>query len=347
MDSEFVGKPPPPAAAMDIEQMPEVPQRGSHHRRAHSDTSFRGIANFDDLLLFDPSDLDISNLHSPAHMSDNTATARHGAPVAVDSASKSADESNVQNSGPRPVAPSLGHLRSLSVDSEFFDGLGWTGVDGIGGDKNGGKSAGEKRVVHHRHSNSMDGSSTVSFEADSSMVIDGIKKAMAPDKLAELALIDPRRAKRILANRQSAARSKERKTRYTNELEKKVQTLQTEATNLSAQVTLLQRDTSGLTAENKELKMRLEAMERQAQLRDALNEALKGELHRLKMETGELTVNGNPYGGLLSQFSALLALHQAGSRPSQQPQLGMPPSTPNQSFNGHPHRNFSDFSKQN
>lgn len=45
---------------------------------------------------------------------------------------------------------------------------------------------------------------------------------------------------RILANRQSAARSKERKIRYTSELERKVQTLQTEATTLSAQVTILQ-----------------------------------------------------------------------------------------------------------
>ena len=45
---------------------------------------------------------------------------------------------------------------------------------------------------------------------------------------------------RILANRVSAARSKERKIKYTGELEKKVQTLQTEATTLSAQLTLLQ-----------------------------------------------------------------------------------------------------------
>lgn len=45
---------------------------------------------------------------------------------------------------------------------------------------------------------------------------------------------------RILANRQSAARSKERKVRYTSELERKVQTLQTEATTLSAQITVLQ-----------------------------------------------------------------------------------------------------------
>lgn len=47
---------------------------------------------------------------------------------------------------------------------------------------------------------------------------------------------------RIWANRQSAARSKERKMRYIAELERKVQTLQTEATSLSAQLTLLQVD---------------------------------------------------------------------------------------------------------
>jgi hypothetical protein len=45
---------------------------------------------------------------------------------------------------------------------------------------------------------------------------------------------------RVLANRQSAARSKERKMRYIVELEQKVQILQTETTTLSAQVTLLQ-----------------------------------------------------------------------------------------------------------
>ena len=45
---------------------------------------------------------------------------------------------------------------------------------------------------------------------------------------------------RILANRQSAARSKERKMRYIAELERKVETLQTEATTLSAQLTMIQ-----------------------------------------------------------------------------------------------------------
>ncbi|GJX66791.1 basic-leucine zipper domain-containing protein [Tanacetum coccineum] len=44
---------------------------------------------------------------------------------------------------------------------------------------------------------------------------------------------------RILANRQSVARSKERKMCYITEQENKVQTLQNEATMLSAQLTLL------------------------------------------------------------------------------------------------------------
>ncbi|KAG0498603.1 hypothetical protein HPP92_003294 [Vanilla planifolia] len=114
-----------------------------------------------------------------------------------------------------------------------------------------------------------------------------LNKIMANEKLAEIAMADPKRAKRILANRQSAARSKERKMRYISELEHKVQTLQTEATTLSAQLTLLQRDSAGLASQNHQLKFRLQAMEQKAQLRDALNEALSTELQRLKLSTGE------------------------------------------------------------
>ncbi|KAL9275195.1 bZIP transcription factor 18-like protein [Drosera capensis] len=139
-----------------------------------------------------------------------------------------------------------------------------------------------------------------SFEGESMGLGDGVvKKAMPPEKLAELAILDPKRAKRILANRQAAARSKERKLRYTTELERRVQTLKTEATSLSAQVTLLQRDTNGLTAENRELKLRLQALEQQAQLRDALHEALREEVTRLRIATGRsppITGNGSSRG---------------------------------------------------
>ncbi|KAH1038052.1 hypothetical protein J1N35_039795 [Gossypium stocksii] len=150
-----------------------------------------------------------------------------------------------------------------------------SGGSGIGEKYNGGGKG------RHRYSNSVDGCSIMeSIEA---------KKAMAPDKLAELWTIDPKRAKRIIANRRSATRSKEKKALYMSELERKVQTLQTEATTLSAHLTLFQRDTTGLTTENAELKLRLQAMEQQAQLCDALNEALKKEVERLKTATGEIT----------------------------------------------------------
>ncbi|KAJ7974068.1 Transcription factor like [Quillaja saponaria] len=328
---------------MDIDQMPDTPQRGSHHRRARSDNTFR-FPNLDDLLMFDPSDFDLSNLPSPTPYIASTPL---GVPMAMESSSKSSNESGGPNSNPRQVGTPLGHLRSLSVDSDFFDGLNLNDADGVGGDKFEGKSAGEKRVGHHRHSLSMDGSS--SFEADSSMGIDGVKKAMGPDKLAELALMDPKRAKRILANRQSAARSKERKIRYTGELERKVQTLQTEATTLSAQVTMLQRDTTGLTQENKELKLRLQAMEQQAQLRDALNEALREEVQCLKIATGQIAgVNGHPFNrGLPPQFSSRPALHQFNSSPTQRAQLQMPmSSSDNQHFNGQPRPTFLDFNRR-
>ncbi|XP_057529294.1 probable transcription factor PosF21 [Amaranthus tricolor] len=159
----------------------------------------------------------------------------------------------------------------------------------------------------HQHSQSMDGSMTIKPE----MLVSGgeeaspadAKKAMSAAKLAELALIDPKRAKRIWANRQSAARSKERKMRYIAELERKVQTLQTEATSLSAQLTLLQRDTNGLTAENNELKLRLQTMEQQVHLQDALNETLKDEIQHFKMLTGQAMSNGGSMMNFPTSFT--------------------------------------------
>ncbi|PRQ27166.1 putative transcription factor bZIP family [Rosa chinensis] len=155
-----------------------------------------------------------------------------------------------------------------------------------------------------------------------------LKKIMESEKLSEIAVSDPKRAKRILANRQSAARSKERKMRYIVELEHKVQTLQTEATTLSAQVTKLQRDSMGLTSENNELKFRLQALEQQAQLKDALNEALTGEVQRLRISAAELGGEGNLSNRMSQQLSInqqmlqlqQLNLYQMQQQPQQQTQ---------------------------
>lgn len=181
-----------------------------------------------------------------------------------------------------PISMASRHCRSISMDS-FMGGLNF------------GEelpklppSPGAKPCYHSR-CGSMDGtSSAFSLEFGNGEFSGAeMKKIMANEKLAEIAMADPKRAKRILANRQSAARSKERKMCYISELEHKVQTLQTEATTLSAQLTLLQRDSTGIATQNSHLKFRLQAMEQQAQLRDALNEALSAEVHRLKLATGE------------------------------------------------------------
>lgn len=273
MDPKFAGKPIQAqfySGQTDLDQMQDTPTRGARHRRAQSETFFRFPSFDDDMLLDDvvsgfSLDVQVPTLMQQANSPDSSSTGP------------------ALSAGPSDDPKPLVHYRSLSVDADFFDGLDFGAVPT------------EKKMMgsepRHRHSNSMDGSfDTSSFESESLSV----KKAMAPDKLAELSMIDPKRAKRILANRQSAARSKERKTRYTSELERKVQTLQTEATTLSAQITVLQRNTSGLNAENKELKFRLQALEQQAHLRDALSETLREELQRLKIEAGQLpAANGN------------------------------------------------------
>ncbi|CAN6998480.1 hypothetical protein IGI04_019454 [Brassica rapa subsp. trilocularis] len=314
----------------EIERMPEAPrQRISHHRRARSDTFFSG-ESIDDLLLFDPSDVDFSSLDFLNAPTPQTQPQPQPSPMSVDSPP---EETSSNGAPPIPLPPGR-HVRSFSVDSEsnFFDDLTATEDTQFARPTSSGGRKG-----HHHRSNSMDGAtSSGSFNMDSILAAvnckDGAKKnmGMASDRLAELALLDPKRAKRILANRQSAARSKERKIKYTGELERKVQTLQNEATTLSAQVTMLQRGTSDLTTENKHLKMRLQALEQQAELRDALNEALRGELNRLKIAAGEIPQgNGNSFNNNRSQFSS-----QLGNNKNQQ-----------MSTNGQP-SSFMDFNKR-
>ncbi|KVI04802.1 bZIP transcription factor 18-like [Cynara cardunculus var. scolymus] len=240
---------PPNAAAF--------PFRPSHHRRAHSEVNFRLPEDLD--LVSDSFDAPSGSFEEIGSEDDLFSTYMDIEKLG----------STLNDGG--------GVLDSNRINNAVLGG--GASDDNYGGGGDGEKSSTRSR---HRHSNSVDSSSlfTESIEA---------KKAMAPDKLAELWTVDPKRAKRILANRQSAARSKERKARYITELERKVQTLQTEATTLSAQLALFQRDTTGLSSENTELKLRLQAMEQQAQLRDALNEALKQEVERLRMATGEIS----------------------------------------------------------
>ncbi|KAG1338959.1 Transcription factor RF2b [Cocos nucifera] len=309
LPSSFPPNAPPVAAgtmAMFQTAGTAAPPRGAHHRRARSEMAFR---------ITD--DIDLSS----------------GDPLAGGGFDEIGSEDDlfstfmdIEKIGCRPEGSGSGSEGGVFGDRATESSKG-------GGDPKIGNAAGAAAAVRpkHRHSNSMDGSSMVSSGTTRGEGVFGeameAKKAMTADQLAELVAIDPKRAKRILANRQSAARSKERKARYISELERKVQTLQTEATTLSAQLTLFQvctdqfpmknscsclssilfeklrvlylfssqRDTTGLSAENAELKLRLQAMEQQAQLRDALNEALRQEVERLRIATGEISNPSESY----------------------------------------------------
>ncbi|WOK91519.1 basic leucine zipper 61-like [Canna indica] len=96
-------------------------------------------------------------------------------------------------------------------------------------------------------------------------------------------VVDPKRVKRILANRQSAQRSRVRKLQYISELERSVTSLQarTEVSALSPRVAFLDHQRSILTMGNSHLKQRIAALAQDKIFKDAHQEALKKEIERL------------------------------------------------------------------
>ncbi|KAI3459781.1 hypothetical protein Pfo_016444 [Paulownia fortunei] len=275
----------------DISRMPDNPPKNLGHRRAHSE-----ILTLPDDISFD-SDLGVvGGLDGPS-FSDETEEDLLSMYLDMDKFNSTSVTSAFQvgeSSTSAAAEPGSSSAPALLSAKPSADNVAL--------------ALSEKPRIRHHHSQSMDGSTTIKPE----MLMPGSedtasaesKKAISAAKLAELALIDPKRAKRIWANRQSAARSKERKMRYISELERKVQTLQTEATTLSAQLTLLQRDTNGLTSENSELKLRLQTMEQQVHLQDALNDALKEEIQHLKVLTGQTISNGGPMMSVPTSYGA-------------------------------------------
>ncbi|OIV92016.1 hypothetical protein TanjilG_20946 [Lupinus angustifolius] len=95
-------------------------------------------------------------------------------------------------------------------------------------------------------------------------------------------ITDPKRVKRILANRQSAQRSRVRKLQYISELERSVTSLQAEVSLLSPRVAFLDHQRLLLTVDNSALKQRIAALGQDKIFKDAHQEALKREIERLR-----------------------------------------------------------------
>ncbi|KAL0399770.1 UNVERIFIED_CONTAM: Basic leucine zipper 34 [Sesamum radiatum] len=83
--------------------------------------------------------------------------------------------------------------------------------------------------------------------------------ATATDNSSEK-IYDPKRIKRILANRQSAQRSRVRKLQYISELERSVTSLQAEVSVLSPRVAFLDHQRLVLNVDNSVLKQRIAAL---------------------------------------------------------------------------------------
>ncbi|XP_031103818.1 basic leucine zipper 34-like [Ipomoea triloba] len=115
------------------------------------------------------------------------------------------------------------------------------------------------------------------------------------------AIVDPKRIKRILANRQSAQRSRVRKLQYISELERSVTTLQTEVSALSPRVAFLDHQRLILNVDNSALKQRIAALAQDKIFKDAHQEALKKEIERLRQiyheQNLKKTTAGNNGGG--------------------------------------------------
>ncbi|XP_028763680.1 basic leucine zipper 61 [Neltuma alba] len=117
--------------------------------------------------------------------------------------------------------------------------------------------------------------------------------SVAPSSVETTA--DPKRVKRILANRQSAQRSRVRKLQYISDLEKSVTTLQTEVSALSPRVAFLDHQRLVLNVNNSALKQRIAALAQDKIFKDAHQEALKKEIERLRQvyEQQKLLKRGN------------------------------------------------------
>ncbi|KAG8087778.1 hypothetical protein GUJ93_ZPchr0010g10247 [Zizania palustris] len=337
--------PPSPPSSGSDPPPPGLPPRKGGHRRSQSDIPF-GFSQLspplpppapvkreaamaaegcrldgDDAALYDLVNsymdldgMDPLNSSEERHEDRDSRASGTRAGSAAESSENEAESNST--SAERKDGSKSRHCRSLSVDS-FMGKLNFAAGDESPKLPLPSPSGGLSRSG----SGSIDGGAAILFGAEfanGEFTEAEKKKIMANERLAEIALTDPKRVKRILANRQSAARSKERKMRYIQELEHKVQVLQTEATTLSAQLTMLQRDSTGLATQNNELKIRLQAMEQQARLRDALNEALTAEVQRLKLATGEIT-DGRMSKGLQQQMnSQLIQLQQLQIQQQQQ-----------------------------
>ncbi|RCV29665.1 hypothetical protein SETIT_6G030200v2 [Setaria italica] len=111
---------------------------------------------------------------------------------------------------------------------------------------------------------------------------DAEKEIIRKDRsLQELVNTDPKRAKRMLSNRLSAAKRKAIKDMHIHELECNIEMLEWKRKTLSADLQLMQEKQAELEAHNKEICMMVQELEQQAMLKDAVTETQQAQIQNL------------------------------------------------------------------
>ncbi|KAJ4890890.1 Basic-leucine zipper (bZIP) transcription factor family protein [Raphanus sativus] len=112
------------------------------------------------------------------------------------------------------------------------------------------------------------------------------------DTLKKLVSTDPKSVKRILTNRETSRRTQERKAQQVLDLEEMVETLEKEVCTVAAHTSIAERTKLGLEEDNKQMRIRIQEMEEQAKVANALTENYNREINRLKQKgTGEVIPN--------------------------------------------------------
>jgi len=172
-----------PSDAALFHQMPatEQPQSPSHDWRTFSDPTYPFLDTFDDLPSFDTKlfDFEILNSSMPPPPPPTAPL------VVVDS--ETSEKPNEQ-SGAAPEGPTDGLDRGESVVSVDLC-MAAGGADG-GGDTD----CGEKKAKPRRQNITLNAKLTALMQAGPAVSL--AKKAMDPEELAELARVDPKKAKR-------------------------------------------------------------------------------------------------------------------------------------------------------
>ncbi|OMO89505.1 hypothetical protein COLO4_19732 [Corchorus olitorius] len=109
-----------------------------------------------------------------------------------------------------------------------------------------------------------------------------IRKPMLPQELENLAKTDPKKAKRIIQNRSSAKRSKEKKKLYECTLNHQLDKLTSMAATLSTKLTSLETENKSLVLEHSKLKDREHKIKQMIDLQQAKNDEIRKEIKFFK-----------------------------------------------------------------